>query len=410
MTSATLVVRNIGMLATCDPGRGDAPGVIIGGALAAAGEHLIYVGDDAGVAEITRTPDCVEIDASRRAVVPGFVDAHTHIVWLGDRADEYDRRARGETYEAIARSGGGIRSTVRATASASVADLAAAARVRARAMLRGGTTTVEVKSGYGLETDAELRQLDAAHSLRRHDDVPDIVTTYLPFHAAPVGDRDAFMMSVLRDGLPKAADSDFIDAFCEEGAFTVAECRRLFEQAKLHGLTPRIHAEQRTRSGGARLAAEVHAASADHLEHANDDDLRALATAGVTGVLLPGASLVLDGPPPPGRRLLDAGAVAAIATDCNPGTCYSESMALMTSLAVSLAGLTPAEALVAATFGGAVALRRYDRGRLLEGLRCDVIILTGNHWVETAYHLGGQIADIVIRGGRVVVRDGNITA
>jgi imidazolonepropionase len=266
-------------------------------------------------------------------------------VWMGDRAAEYAQRAKGVSYEEIARRGGGIRATVRATAAAGIHALVDTARPRLLRMLAGGTTTVEVKSGYGLDGDAELRMLEAARRLGEDPDLPDVVPTYLPLHATPDGDRAAFLDRVLRVDLPRAAPlARFADAFCETGAFTVAECRVVLAAAAAAGLAPRLHAEQRTRSGGARLAAELHAASADHLEHASDEDLRALASAGVAGVLLPGATLVLGGPPPPGRRLLDAGATVAVATVCNPGTCYSESMPLMVALAVATAGLTPAQA------------------------------------------------------------------
>jgi imidazolonepropionase len=270
-------------------------------------------------------------------------------------------------------------------------------------MLRLGTTTVEVKSGYGLDHDAEMRQLEAARELHADPDLPDVVPTYLPLHAPPPSPREAFIDSILAEGLPRAAPlARFVDAFCEDGAYTVEECERLFSAARDVGLRPKLHAEQRSRSGGAVLAARSRAVSADHLEHASDGDVQALAAAGVVGVILPGASLVLGGPPPPGRRLLDAGARVAVATDCNPGTCYSESMPLMLSLAVALAGLTPAEALLAATTGGAAALALDDRGALRPGMRCDLCILDSPHWLDVAYHLGAHPVATVVRGGRVV--------
>jgi imidazolonepropionase len=200
-----------------------------------------------------------------------------------------------------------------------------------------------------------------------------------------------------------AKRATFVDAFCDTGAYTVAECERLFTAARAHGLRPKIHAEQRSRSGGALLAARAGAVSADHLEHASNTDLEALNAAGVVGVILPGASVVLGGPPPPGRRLLDAGCTVAVATDCNPGTCYSESMPLMISLAVALGGLTPAQALVAATTGGAAALGLADRGMLRPGLRCDAVILNTPSWVDVAYHLGGDVVASVVLEGRVAV-------
>jgi imidazolonepropionase len=399
-----LVVHGIGALCTCDPLAGDAPGVVRDAAIIARDGIITYAGPEATLDRSDIPKGALEIQARGAAVIPGFVDAHTHIVWLGDRGDEYAQRAAGETYEAIAAAGGGIRATVRATAAGSVDELATAARARAQRMLAHGTTTVEVKSGYGLEHDAEMRQLDAAVRLGIWDDLPDVVPTYLPLHAPPDGSRDEFIDAICTHGVVDAAKrARFVDAFCETGAYTVDECERVFTAAKKHRLRPKIHAEQRSRSGGALLAARAGAVSADHLEYASDEDLQALASAGVVGVILPGASVVMGGPPPPGRRLLEAGCTVAVATDCNPGTCYSESMPLMVSLAVALGGLTPARALVAATLGGAAALGLGDRGMLRAGMRCDAVILNTPNWIDVAYHLGGDIVASVVRQGRLAV-------
>jgi imidazolonepropionase len=397
-----LVVRNIGELATCDPLRGEAPGVVRDAAVCAAGSRLVYVGAASGLSSVAIAPDAVEVDARRMAVVPGFVDAHTHIIWLGDRSGEYALRAGGASYAEIAAKGGGIMSTVRATAAGSLPALVASARTRAARMLQLGTTTVEVKSGYGLSLDAELRQLEAARELAADPAVPSVVPTYLPLHAAPPEPRAEFISSVCTEGIPRAASlARFVDAFCDEGAYTVAECEQLLRGARDAGLGLKLHADQLTHTGATALAARMRATSADHLEHATDDDLRALAAAGTVGVILPGASVVLGGPPPPGRRLLEAGATVAIATDCNPGTCYSESMPLMISLAVALAGLTPAQALLAATSGGAAALALQDRGILREGMRADLCILDSRHWLDVAYHLGHTPVATVVKAGRL---------
>jgi imidazolonepropionase len=407
----TLIIRNIGALVTCDPRLGESPGVVHDAVLIASGGRLTYAGRSAGASFPPLAADVVDIDAGGAAVIPGFVDAHTHIAWLGDRSDEYAARAAGVTYEQIARDGGGIRSTIRSTAAGTAEEIREAASARARRMLEHGSTTVEVKSGYGLAHEVEMRQLDAAIAVGHDEDLPDVVTTYLPLHALPDGDREALLAEVCTRGVRDAAGrASFCDVFCDEGAYTVEECRRVLDAARRAGLEPKIHAEQLTRSGGARLAAELRAVSADHLEHADDDDIRALAEAGVVGVLLPGAALVLGGPPPPGRRLLAAGATVAVATDCNPGTCYSESMPLMISLAVASAGLTPAQALVAATAGGAAALRLQDRGMLRAGLRCDAVILHSPHWIDVAYHLGANPAAMVIRAGLEVAGGGALMA
>jgi imidazolonepropionase len=399
--AATLLVVDIGQLVTGDP-RLPAPGVIEDAVLAASGDRIVYAGPAAGFG-VPFGPETVEVDARGAAVIPGFVDAHTHLAWLGDRSEEYARRAEGATYEEVAARGGGIQSTVAATAEGSLEALVDATRERARRMLRLGTTTVEVKSGYGQSHEAELRQLQAARMAGAEPRVPDVVTTYLPLHGAVDTDREEYLEGVLREGLPAAARlARFVDCFCETGAWSVEECERLLSAGRAHGLRPKVHAEQRSRSGGAALAARVGAVSADHLEHATDDDLRALAAAGVTGVILPGASLVLGGPPPPGRRLLEAGATVALATDCNPGTCWCESMPLMVSLGVATAGLTPAQALLAATAGGATALGLADRGRLLPGLRCDALVLNSRNWLDVGYHLGANPVAQVIEGGRVI--------
>lgn len=400
MTAGNLVVRGIGQLVTCDPARGEAPGVVGAAAVVARGGILTYVGPEAG---LPPTPGAHEVDVRGAAVLPGFVDAHTHAVWMGDRSDEYAARAGGASYEEVAARGGGIRSTVRATAAASVEDLVETARPRLRRMLAAGTTTVEVKSGYGLELAAELRQLDAAHALGVEPGTPEIFATYLPLHAAPPADRVAFIGAVVGDGLPAVVGrARFADCFCETGAYSVEECERFLLAARSAGLLLKIHTEQLTRTGGAVLAARLGAVSADHLEQATDDDLRALAAGGVAGVILPGASLTLGGAPPPGRRLVDAGAVVAVATDCNPGTSNTESMPLMISLAVALAGLTPAEAIVAATSGGARAMMLADRGVVRVGARCDLAVLASPQWLDVAYHLGGDVVGMTIVRGEVV--------
>jgi imidazolonepropionase len=400
--AATLLVRGIGTLVTCTPADDPASGGIRDACVVADGAGIVYAGAEASMPALTPREGFAELDAGGAAVIPGFVDAHTHAIWMGSRAAEFARRAAGESYEEIARQGGGIRATVRATAAATVDELVAAARPRLGDMLRSGTTTVEVKSGYGLELEAELRMLEAAELLGADASLPDVVRTWLPLHSVPSGNRREFLDDVLRRGIAEARPhATFVDAFCEEGAFSVAECGQVLRVAAERGLVPKLHTEQRTRSGGALLAAELGAASADHLEHAADSDLRALGKAGVVGVLLPGAALVLGGPRPPGRRALEAGMTIAVATDCNPGTCYAESMPLMVALAVATAGLTPAQALHASTAGGARALRLWDRGSIARGMRCDLCVLNSGDWIDVAYHLGVNPVRTVVRAGRI---------
>jgi imidazolonepropionase len=399
---STLVIRRIGQLCTCDPQHGAPPGVIENGALVSADGVLTFVGCEREIPAAEIGPDAIELDAGGCAVVPGFVDSHTHAVWMGDRSDEYALRSTGRTYEEIAAAGGGIAATVRATSAAGVDELAETASERARRMLRSGTTTAEVKSGYGLEHEAEMRQLDAAMRLAGRRELPDVVATYLPLHATPERDRAQFIDNVCDRGVLDASRrATFIDVYCDRGAFTVDECEQVLAAGQVHGLRAKVHAEQHTRTGGALLAARCSAVSADHLDHASDDDLRALAAAGVVGVILPAASLVLGGPPPPGRRLLEAGCRVAVATDCNPGTSYAESMPLMLSLAVATAGLPAAHALVSATAWGAAALALSDRGMLRVGMRCDAVVLRSRHWIDLGYHLGGDVVDRVVKAGVV---------
>jgi len=319
---SAIVIHGIGVLCTCDPLLGEAPGVVRDAALVARDGVIVYAGPEATLDRGDVPRGALEVHARGAAVIPGFVDAHTHIVWLGDRGDEYARRAAGATYEEIAAAGGGIRSTVAATAAGSVEDLVTAARERARSMLAGGTTTIEVKSGYGLEHDAEMRQLDAAERLRQWQDLPDVVATYLPLHATPDGPREPFIDDVCTRGVKDAAKRAlFVDAFCDAGAYTVAECQRLFTAAKTHHLRPKIHAEQLSHSGGALLAAQVGAVSADHLEYATNTDLEALSKAGVVGVILPGASLVMGGPP--AARSWTASSVPCLRRRCASGSARS---------------------------------------------------------------------------------------
>ena len=401
--AATLVIHNISELATCDAARGVTPGVLTHAALAASGRLITFVGSETELHSLERGPDCMEIDAGGCAVVPGFVDSHSHLVWLGERSYEYELRAQGASYEDIAAAGGGIRSTVTATQSGAVSDLVEGAHDRASAMLRLGTTTVEVKSGYGLTLAAELRELEAIRELHLLADVPDLVATYLPMHATPPNERGEFLREVNDEGLRQVRGlAEFVDAFCDTGAYSVVECEAFLTTAATMGFGLKLHAEQRSHTGAAQLAARLGAVSADHLEFANDADLAALARAGTVAVLLPGAALTLGGPPPPGRRALDAGATVAIATDCNPGTCYTESMPLIMSLAVALAGLTAGEALCAATRGGAQALRQRDRGVIRVGRRCDLVITGSAHWLDLCYHLGGDVVAQVVREGVVV--------
>ncbi|HET9441701.1 MAG TPA: imidazolonepropionase [Acidimicrobiales bacterium] len=335
-----------------------------------------------------------ELDAAGRAVVPGFVDAHTHLVFAGSRHLEFAARLEGRPYEA-----GGIMATVEATRQASLDDLAAAVARRAERCLDSGTTTIEVKSGYGLSTEAELRSLEAVR-LAADRTPATLVPTFLGAHLNP---GPGYLDLLVEEMLPACAPlAESCDAFCDIGALTVEESRRVLSAGLAHGLVPRLHAEELARTGGARLAAELGCASADHLVHATEADAAALAAAGVVAVLLPATSFCLRSAYAPARTLMAAGVTIALATDCNPGTSYTSSMPFVVAVACSEYGLTIDEAVRAATAGGARALRRDDIGHLRPGARADLAMVTGEHWVDLAYHPGMPVVAHVVKDGVVV--------
>jgi len=342
------------------------------------------------------------VDCEGRAVIPGFVDAHTHLVFAGDRSDEFARRLSGESYADIAASGGGILSTVSATRAASEDQLFDLGAARVWNMIRSGTTTLEIKSGYGLDLTTELRLLRVAR--RIGEELPVTVrTTFLGAHSVPVefrSDRDGYIDLVTDEMIPAAAAlADYCDVFVEQGAFSVEEARRILEAAKVKGLQGRVHAEQLSHGGGAALAAELGAASADHLDHATEEDASALADAGVATVLVPGASYSLRSSQAPGPMLWDAGCIVALATDCNPGTSYLESMGLVISLAVVEMGLSANQALWAATRGGALSLGLPDRGLLARGQMADLAIIDAPTPTHIPYRPATNLAWATIQGG-----------
>ncbi len=346
-----------------------------------------------------------DIDCHGRAVIPGFVDAHTHLVFAGDRADEFAMKMGGASYAEVAAAGGGILSTVAATRAATEDDLFDTAALRVRRMIASGTTTVEIKSGYGLNLQTELRLLRVARRLG--EELPVTVrTTFLGAHAVPVeyqDDRDGYVDLVIEEMLPAAAPlADYCDVFVEKGAFSVEEARRLLQAAHSHGLPARVHAEQLTRSGGAALAAEVGAASADHLDHVTAEDADILAAAGVVAVLVPGASYAMRSPQAPGPMLLDHGAVVALATDCNPGTSYFESFGPVISLAVVQMGLSPEQAIHAATRGGALALGLEDHGVIAPGSVGDLVVLDAPSPTHIPYRPGTTLVWKTVKSGTVV--------
>lgn len=375
-------------------------------AVAVEGDRILYAGsetDAPGQASGDR------LDCEGRAVIPGFVDAHTHLVFAGDRSAEFARRMAGATYSEIAASGGGILATVEATRAAGERELFDLAADRIWRMIAGGTTTVEIKSGYGLEPETELRLLRVAR--RIGEELPvSVRTTFLGAHTVPPeyrDDRGGYIDLLTESMIPSAASlSDYCDVFVEEGVFTVDEAREILTVGGFHGMQARVHAEQLGHSGGALLATEIGAASADHLDHASEEDAAAMARSGVAAVLVPGASYSLRSPQAPGPMLWEAGCVVALATDCNPGTSYVESMALVISLAVVQMGLSVEQALWAATRGGALSLGLEDRGLVAPGHRADLVILDAPSPEHLPYRPGSNLVWATIGGGTVVWKKG----
>jgi imidazolonepropionase len=339
-----------------------------------------------------------ELDGRGLCAVPGLVDCHTHLCFAGDRAAEFDLRAGGATYEELHAAGGGILATVEATRAAGPLRLHEAVALHLAWMLARGTTTVEGKSGYGLDLETEIAMLRAT---REAGGVP----TWLGAHAVPpeFADADEYLDFALAEVLPAAARlAEAADVFVEQGAFTVTQARRYLDACRGEGLALRLHADQFTEVGGVPLAIELGARSVDHLEATGSEGVTALARSDVTAVLLPVAALFLGRPMPPARALVDAGAAVAVATDFNPGSAYCESLPVAMNLACTQAGLTPAEALAACTVNAAHVLGRADRlGRLAPGYAADVVLLDAPDWRHLVYHLAGDIVHAVVRAGSV---------
>jgi imidazolonepropionase len=397
----SLTLTGIGQLVTNASGFPGDLGVIHEAAVAVVDGRIAWVGPEARLPKEHREVEL--LDCEGRAVLPGFVDAHTHLVFAGDRSEEFARRLRGESYEEILAAGGGIHATVAATRMASTTELADGAVARLGRMLASGTTTAEVKSGYGLTTADELRILEAAEEAGRRSPV-DVVPTFLGAHVPDKGvDRAEYVDLVIDEMLPACAPlAQWCDVFCDRGAFTVDDARWILTAAKDHGLGARLHAEQLTHTGAAALAADIGAASADHLDHATEDDAALLRGSGVVAVLLPAASFSMRSPQAPGRMLWDSGVKVAVATDCNPGTSNVESMPFVIAVACLEMGLTPEEAVWAATRGGALALRLEDRGMLVPGALADLVILDAPSYTHLPYRPGSNLVWKVVKGGEVV--------
>jgi len=412
---ASLAIVNIGQLVTlAGPARARVGaelrelGIVENAALQIEDGRIAAVGSYAEVrAKIP--PHAVLIDAEGRCVTPGFVDAHTHLVFAGNRAAEFEQRIAGASYQQIAASGGGILRTVAMTRGASENELLACARRHRDWMLRSGTTTLEAKSGYGLDRKTELKMLRVLRRLSAEGPVR-IVPTLLAAHTCPpefAGRRDKYVQFVAEELIPEVADAElarYCDAFCDDHAFTVDECRTVLKAARSHGLGLRIHAEQFRPGTGAALAAELGAATADHLETADAATLGQLREAGVQPVLLPGSVFCLHRTEyPPARAMVEAGLAVVLATDFNPGSSPVASMPFMLSLACLEMGLTPAEALTAATINAAWSLGLGGEiGSLEAGKRADFLILECDDYRELAYFIAAPMRPRVFVAGRDV--------
>ena len=389
-------------------------GIIVDGAVAVTGGRVVAIGPSADLRRRFRAG--FTLDAGGRCVLPGFVDPHTHLPWMGDRASEFELRLGGATYMEIMAAGGGIMSTVRRTREASVADLVADNAPRLARMLRFGTTSAEAKTGYGLETAAELRQLDAIMALGKSQPI-ELTPTFLPAHAIPAeyqGDTEGYVRLLLSETLPAGAAWMrehgvvlFCDVFCEEGVFDLDQTRRILETAAALGYRLKVHADEFVGLGGTRLAVELGATSADHLVSTPEADIAALGRGDTVAVGLPGTPFGLAHRDyTPARAILAAGGALALATDFNPGTCWCESMQMVIALACRYMGLTQAQAVAAATINAAFAIGRgHEVGSLAPGYQADLLILDAADYRQLGYRFGANLVQTVVKQGKVVVEN-----
>ena len=384
---SSVALTNIATLVTNSAALGD-------GLLGLSAMKTLVIEDGKVAALSDRVPEGVDevIDCSGKTVLPGFVDSHTHLVFAGDRSAEFAARSRGEKYSA-----GGIKTTVAATRAASDAELTRNAQALLDEALAQGTTTVEIKSGYGLTLRDELRSLDIARAFTDE-------TTLLAAHVIPeefASNPDGYVDLIVKEIIP-ASSAKWIDVFCDAGAFSPEQTRAILLAGKGAGMLPRIHANQLSRTTAVALAIEMDAASADHLSASTDADIEALAASATVATLLPGAEFSTQHEGKLGRRFLDGRARVAIATDCNPGSSFTTSMPFCIAAAVSLLGFTVEEAVHAATSGGAAALRRSDIGSLEIGARADIAILKSPSYIHLAYRPGANLVETTLKAGRKV--------
>ncbi len=419
MIKADLAVINAAELATpcgSQPLSGKDTGnlkIIHNACIAAFQGKIVFTGTREEYQQnVLLTGDARVLDASGKTVIPGLVDSHTHLPFAGYRDEEFLLRISGASYEEIARRGGGIRSTVKTTRAASREDLVALSCARLDSMLLHGTTTCEAKSGYGLDPDEELKQLEALADVSTKHRIT-LIRTFLGAHTIPAEfekKREAYVSILTDTMIPDVAErrlAEFCDIFCDEHGFTYEESKKILAAAKKFGLKIKTHADQFGSSGGSQLAAEFNAVSADHLENISDEDIRKLARSKVIGTLLPGSVFFLKKRKyAPARTMLDAGMALAIASDFNPGSSMTESMQMILQLSVFMMDLTVGEALTMATLNGAAALQRADaKGSLEPGKDADIVIMDIPNHLHCAYHFGINHCSDVIIGGKLCVED-----
>jgi imidazolonepropionase len=413
----TLLIKNIGQLVTMQgsvPRRGrfmNEIGLIANGAVAVAGDEIVAVGkSDDIVGRVELAENCGVISAENRVVTPGFIDPHTHPVFVGTREAEFEMRLAGKSYMEIAQAGGGIRSTVRQVREATDEQLYASSRKTVAALMAHGVTSLEAKSGYGLSTEAEIKSLEVIRRLNELEPV-DLYPTFLGAHEVPDEYRDqhaAYVELVIKEMIPAVAAGKlavFCDVFCEDGVFTVEESRAILAAARAAGMQLKLHADELKSTGGAELAVEMGAVSADHLMFISDKGIEMLAASHTAAVLLPGTSFALGlDQTAPARTMIEKGVIVALSTDCNPGSSMTESPAIIITLAALRLKMTAAEALSAVTVNAACAIGQGERlGRLEAGLPADIAIWDMRDYRELPYHYGVNLVETVIKNGKVVV-------
>lgn len=403
---SNLLIQNISQIAT------PKPGVCRGSELRGLNIYenaAIYISDGSikAVGALSEVLEKVEghpviLDAEGKAAVPGFVDSHSHLVFGGNRADEFAMRSAGMSYEEIAEQGGGIVSTVEATRKASKEELKNLGRIRLQKALRQGITTMEIKSGYGLDLETERKMLEVINELKEEQPI-ELTATFLGAHAVPKNSsREEYLEEVLTM-IPEIAElAEYCDVFCEKGYFSVEETRRVLEKGIEHGLKPKLHTNQFNDIGGVEMAIGLGAVSVDHLEVLSEEDIQRLARSETVATILPGVSYFLNIPYSPARKLLDKGALVALATDFNPGSSMTISMQLLMSMACTKMGMSVEEALSCATQNGAKALEKEKLGCIAAGYQADILLLDSDNYKDLAYFFGENHVHTVIKKGEKV--------